>query len=926
MEIRQEQDSSSDSRIELIRPAYWSGGIIMFAVVIGWFSMGAIQMVVAVAAAVVGNGNGDVGGGGTGDGTELAVAVGALVSLAVLAAFVLGRRLWIRRYPMPTIVFHTDRVELPASVESRYARQVPYGDILSVGIVGSVARASVLVETRFRLFLLPFSIFTGEDAAQRVVGEITRRVVALPEGQETLRAAMRKQELAERVLTTRPIVMQALLGVLIVVFLNQQLSDGDDPLGVIRWGALVPVLVRDGEHFRLIAASFLHFQIDGLPLHILVNGFALYMLGRVMEPILSSARFLVLYLGSGVAASLATLAVGTGPSVGASGAVFGLMGGLAFVNWYFRTELPLGFRQTPRWWATIVGLNVGLVIFFQVLPLGIRIDAAAHAGGFVAGAAITAAFLWGRDVSHFGSPSGSMAKSVAIAISVMVLWYLSEAALYAAEFNEKHREKVVMTLLSDASLGPAELNNFAWGLALDPGTSESVLVRAEEAAREAVERAPGESAFRDTLATIYFRNGKLDEAVKEELAAVAKSKDLLMMSQLARFASARFDWDGPMSMGGADLAGVSVALGDRDESGEPRELVLSGADTALADGATVVAVLRRGGKHVGILHAQLGPSPQGRHAFPINDAIGVSLSGNRVRLDLVVVDVEATGVGVGEVNWKLWGYDKRADSYGTAPESVRRQAESLENSGEATQEDGPAQAAAPHEDADLVLALPEGLQQQISAYQDRTVGFLSDDAACAAVSDAMSLSEALGNHLGERRRDLFNSDGEEYSLFVERVRAMSQQLRGIMLAVGGDALYADTQLKELEPFCDAQTARLLDAASPFIVGDPVWQRRTSGVAACADLQQAKEPLQRLRDSWQAGPPCLQSVLGEPLGAALKQMSGWSAYCGPQSDARAAAFALQPILGDLVELGGPAAAEAVIRSVEFHNARFDVVSD
>ncbi len=98
------------------------------------------------------------------------------------------------------------------------------------------------------------------------------------------------------------------------------------PGRVVTLGALVPALVAEGEVWRLITSTFLH---SGFA-HLAMNMISLYLLGSFVEISFGRGRFLALYFMSGTAGGLAYLYLGTftAPAVGASGAIFGLLGGI----------------------------------------------------------------------------------------------------------------------------------------------------------------------------------------------------------------------------------------------------------------------------------------------------------------------------------------------------------------------------------------------------------------------------------------------------------------------------------------------------------------------------------------------------------------------------------------------------------------------
>ncbi|MEV6975817.1 rhomboid family intramembrane serine protease [Kitasatospora sp. NPDC093806] len=166
----------------------------------------------------------------------------------------------------------------------------------------------------------------------------------------------------------------------------------------------VGVAEGPGQWYRLLTAVFLHTA----PWHIATNMLVLWVLGPQLESALGRIRFLALYLLSGLAGSaFAFLLAGDGMrSLGASGAVFGLLG--ATVVLYRRVRAPLG---------PIVALLVfNLIVTFSVQG----IDWRAHLGGLIAGM-LTAAGLMYAPRAHRAAVQGATLAGVAVLVLVMVL-------------------------------------------------------------------------------------------------------------------------------------------------------------------------------------------------------------------------------------------------------------------------------------------------------------------------------------------------------------------------------------------------------------------------------------------------------------------------------------------------------------------------
>lgn len=137
--------------------------------------------------------------------------------------------------------------------------------------------------------------------------------------------------------------------------------------------------VQSGAWWRLLTSTFLHANA----MHLLFNMVGLYAVGGMVERIFGRVPFLMIYLVSGLAGSVASLhfAAQKSVSVGASGAVFGIAGALLVVVYRHRESLPRLFnRQILSGMAVFVGYSL-LMGFSKA-----GVDNAAHVGGLVAGA------------------------------------------------------------------------------------------------------------------------------------------------------------------------------------------------------------------------------------------------------------------------------------------------------------------------------------------------------------------------------------------------------------------------------------------------------------------------------------------------------------------------------------------------------------
>ena len=184
----------------------------------------------------------------------------------------------------------------------------------------------------------------------------------------------------EQGMTYRPPVTLALIVALAGIF-AWQLAAGafEGEAAIVDAGALVRSRVIEGEYWRMLTATLLH----GSPEHLIGNCAALYILGMAGEHALGAWRVLVIYVASGLAGSLASVLTGPGPSVGASGAICGLMGAVVLILYRYRHMYQLRNKEIA--WA--LAAWAGYTIFIGAVDP--RIDNWAHLGGLIGGTLIT---------------------------------------------------------------------------------------------------------------------------------------------------------------------------------------------------------------------------------------------------------------------------------------------------------------------------------------------------------------------------------------------------------------------------------------------------------------------------------------------------------------------------------------------------------
>lgn len=136
--------------------------------------------------------------------------------------------------------------------------------------------------------------------------------------------------------------------------------------------ALHKSYVQSGQVYRLITAAFTHESI----FHLLMNMYALYIIGSQVETYIGKYKYTIIYFFSAITGCLLSCVVNTSWSLGASGAIFGLMGALCYFGYHYRLYLDNALKTQI---VPLILLNLALGF---IIP---NIDNAAHIGGLVGG-------------------------------------------------------------------------------------------------------------------------------------------------------------------------------------------------------------------------------------------------------------------------------------------------------------------------------------------------------------------------------------------------------------------------------------------------------------------------------------------------------------------------------------------------------------
>ncbi|MDI2586040.1 rhomboid family intramembrane serine protease [Psychrobacillus sp. NEAU-3TGS] len=166
-------------------------------------------------------------------------------------------------------------------------------------------------------------------------------------------------------------VVSTLLAINIVIYILTNIPVLGD--AIYSQGVHFNLLISEGEYWRLVTPLFLHATF----FHLLFNMFSLYLFGPELEQIAGKARFLTIYLLAGLVGSIATYLIHDWNyvSVGASGAIYGILGAFGALVYYTRNLLP----QLKQIIVPIIVIGV-IMTFLQP-----NINATAHIAGLITG-------------------------------------------------------------------------------------------------------------------------------------------------------------------------------------------------------------------------------------------------------------------------------------------------------------------------------------------------------------------------------------------------------------------------------------------------------------------------------------------------------------------------------------------------------------
>ena len=290
-----------------------------------------------------------------------------------------------------------------------------------------------------------------------------------------------------------PVVTLVILGVNVIVFLIMTFAGGSTNTDVLLdFGASFSPYFRRGEYWRAVMPMFLHIGW----LHLIVNSYALFLLGPILERVYGYGRFALLYVAAGVGSSALSMSLSRNVAAGASGAIFGIAGAMLVAGYLHRDVIP------PRWGRALGRGILPFIALNLIFGFSVRgIDNWGHLGGLLSGMVLAALIPPPEHdlAPQFGEARPSQAV-VALPVIVVALAMASTAQHYASSRDATRllREGVRLRLAHQDA-------------------------KALERFRAAAQRSPRDERPHVMMGSLYLAQQQFDKAIQEYSEAVRLS-------------------------------------------------------------------------------------------------------------------------------------------------------------------------------------------------------------------------------------------------------------------------------------------------------------------------------------------------------------------------------------------------------------------
>lgn len=368
------------------------------------------------------------------------------------------------------------------------------------------------LDTLIQSLELPVDAFILPD-------ELTKEIVTKEREQVITYITTKVNEEQKVARNSKPTVTYTFIGLLIAAFLWVTFQGGTtDSFNLIKWGGKFNPLIYAGEWWRFISPIFLH---SGL-IHLASNAVMLYIVGAWAERIYGKWRYVLILLIGGICGNIASFALNMNLSVGASTAVFAVMGALLYL-----------VVLKPNVYAKTIGVSIASLVAVNLLldVFSTQIDIAGHIGGLVGGFLLAGALSLPNQFFHWRRLAYGLSL---IGIAILFLYFGFQKGTqqydpmqanisvqrYLQDDNKKEATKIVENLIESGS-ADAYSYTYAASIALQDKQVDT----AEQMAKEAISIDKDLPEAHYYLAVCYQIKGNKPGAIKEANIAKQLSND-----------------------------------------------------------------------------------------------------------------------------------------------------------------------------------------------------------------------------------------------------------------------------------------------------------------------------------------------------------------------------------------------------------------
>jgi rhomboid protease GluP len=373
------------------------------------------------------------------------------------------------------------------------------------------------------------------------------------------------------------------------VYFLMWLSGGAEDQVLLAYGAKLNELINQGQWWRFVTPVFLHVHLPGMgPLHLVANMYGLFMLGPYVEKLYGSARFVVIWVLTGVAGvaasywtvcspqsarcqQLAHTSLGQfllkpfdTPSAGASGALFGLIGVLFVFGLKYRHELPEGLKRA---FGTGMLPTILVNLFIGYVARGF-IDNAAHLGGLISGMALALVVGYKRPGTS-GPVAFAWHAAQAACLALVVVSFAMVATHFDAPPPRLSNITGRLNAVGDRSHRDAFIEAINGGqnaLVRFGKGDDSALAPAIEQLDKTPSLSPQADMLRDNLKSLLVRA----RAVADDKSLKPREREQSMKQLGEDFSDWRGQFDKLVESEG-DALGISVSKPEKTQDAEPDE-------------------------------------------------------------------------------------------------------------------------------------------------------------------------------------------------------------------------------------------------------------------------------------------------------------------------------------------------------------------